>query len=297
MKVAITGGTGLLGKALIPLINAEGWKPIILSRNAYPEDNVRQTDYSKTDLIEKLSDCQMVVHLAANRGPKSEISAFHPDEILTQNLYEVCLIHNIKNIVYASSISVYSNQETLPWNESVAIAPISMYGISKYTNELLGNYYHQKHHLSIKNLRFAHLFGANEKNNYLVNLFMRLAYNHEVLTLHTQSTAKREFLYVKDAAKAIIKALKHTKSAGSFNVGSQLILTNYEVAEMINEVFENPYDIHIQNPEASDETASSYMTHDLAKKEIKFQAKYEFKQALTEIKQEMDEMKHVPKFF
>lgn len=297
MKVAITGGTGLLGKALIPLIEAEGWEPIILSRSVCSEANIRQTDYSKANLIEKLSDCQMMVHLAANRGPKSEIAAFHPDEVLTQNLYEACIKNTIKNIVYASSISVYSNQETLPWNESVAIAPVSMYGISKYTNELLGNYYYQKHQLNIKNLRFAHLFGANEKNNYLVNLFMRLAYNHEVLTLHTQSTAKREFLYVKDAARAIIQALKHTESAGSFNVGSQLILSNYEVAEMINEVFENPHDIYIQHPEVADKTASSFMTHDLAKKEIKFQAKYEFKQALTEIKQEMDEMKHVPNFF
>lgn len=297
MKVAISGGTGLLGKALIPLIKLAGWTPIILSRKKNSNAAIRTTNYSKEDLSSKISDCDMVVHLAANRGPSVEIATFHPDEIITQNLYEACLALNIQNVVYASSISVYSDQETLPWGENTSVSPASMYGISKYSNELLGNYYNEKYGMKIKNLRFAHLFGAHEENNYLVNLFMRLAFNQSPLTLHTQSFAKREFLYVKDAALAIVQALKQPEECGSFNIGSKLPLTNYEVAAMINEVFCNLHEIQIQNPDKEDSVVSSYMTHELAKQSLDFEAIYDFKQALQEIKVEMDEMEHVPIFY
>lgn len=297
MKVAISGGTGLLGKALIPLIKLEGWTPVILSRGGTSNSDTRTTNYSKEDLRSKISDCDMAVHLAANRGLSAEIRTYHPDEIITQNLYETCLALGIQNIVYASSISVYSNQENLPWRENTVATPASMYGISKYTNELIGNHYNENYNMKIKNLRFAHLFGAKEENNYLVNLFMRLAYNHLPLVLHNQSSAKREFLYVKDAALAIVQALKHSEVSGTINIGSKLALTNYEVAETINEVFRNPHDILVQNPDEEDFLKSSYMTHELAKVSIDFEAIYSFKTALQEIKAEMDEIEHVPTFY
>src|SRR5699024_4529954 len=144
---------------------------------------------------------------------------------------------DITNIVYASTISVYSNTDLLPWTEKQIPAPYLMYGVSKLTNEHIGNIYSTKRNMYIKNLRLAHLFGFNEKNNYMINRFFRQAFHREQLVLNAKSVAKREFLYAKDSAKAILCALKQKSISGTFNIGSGEALTNYEVANKINKVF------------------------------------------------------------
>ena len=293
MKVAITGGTGLLGRYTVALLRDNGHNPIVFSRSQENDFTLR-TDYSYKDLCEKLNGFDAVVHLAANRASSEDITIYQRDQVITQNLYNACRDNGIINVVYASSISVYSEEALMPWKESQLVNPISFYGIGKYTNELLGNYYSRKYGLNIKNLRFAHLFGFNEKNNYMINLFMRQAFNGEQLTLIGQSTAKREFLYAKDAAEAILKALVRENKAGTYNIGSKLILRNEEVAVAINDVFNNEENLIIKDADIVDASGSSYMSHDKAKDELEYTNKYSLKEALKEIYSEMKGLDNVP---
>lgn len=294
LKVAITGGTGLLGKAIAEKLTVKSIEYVILSRRDIEDKNVRQTNYSKESLKRCLSDCQAVVHLAAGRKPSSQISSFHNDEILTQHVYDACLDLGISNIVYASSISVYSDSSKLPWKESQTVTPSSMYGISKLSCEMLGNYYNAKHNMNIKNYRFAHLFGFNEKNNYMINLFMRKAFNKEQLTLDTQSVGKREYLYVSDAADAVLKGLNKEKLSGTFNIGSSSVYTNIEVANLINNAFDNKNNLVVLNPTEEDKTTSSYMLNHQAKNSLNYEAKFTMSNALTEIYELMKELDNVP---
>ena len=118
MKIAILGGSGFLGKYVVEEILKNGHTPIILTRRGIKNEyESRITDYSKEDLMIKLKDIDAVVHLAAKRGSQGLISEFYDNEVLTQNLYEACYEMNIKNIVYASTISVYSDEKYLPWTE------------------------------------------------------------------------------------------------------------------------------------------------------------------------------------
>lgn len=297
MKVAITGGTGLVGTALVEELDNLGIDYIILSRQTSKNNKIMSTNYSKQSLLKILKDCDSLVHLAANRGPTSQIESFHNDESITQNIYDVCVELDIKNIVFASSISVYSDVNNLAWKEKQTANPVSMYGISKLSCEMIGNIYSKKHNLKIKNFRFAHLFGKNEQNNYMINLFMRKAFNNEELTLDTQSTAKREFLYVQDAAIAIVKGLKNRKISGTYNIGSNIRLTNYEVAKYINVAFQNNNNMKILNADLKDSSSSSYMENYKAKKELNFEATYKFTEALEEIYYHMKGKENVPIFY
>lgn len=299
MKIAITGGTGFLGKYLADKLKQSGDTPIILTReitdsnqDCYYEH--RLTDYSKIDLLEKLLDVNAVVHLAARRSGSKMISEFHSNEILTQNLYDACYELNISNIVYASTISVYSDERLLPWTEDKNPEPISMYGISKLSCEHIGNIYSTTQGLNIKNLRLAHLYGFNEQNNYMVNLFFRRAFNKKTLVLNNRSTAKREFLYAKDAAKAIELAISKRDLKGTFNIGSGEALTNYKVAQTINERFNNPQNLIVENPNQEDLIQSSFMATSRAKEFLNFYPDYSFGEALSEIYSLMGELEYVP---
>lgn len=301
MNVAITGGSGFLGRYVVKTLIDVGYNPIILTRRNLNSLGIkcetRLTDYSKTDLVEKLSGIDAVVHLAAKRGSQGLISEFHDNEILTQNLYDACLELGIRNIVYASTISVYSNEDLLPWTEKILPNPDLMYGVSKLANEHIGNIYSRKKGLYIKNLRFAHLFGFNEKNNYMINRFFRQAYHREQLLLNTKSVAKREFLYAKDAAKAVLCALKQETTSGTFNIGSGEALTNYEVAKTINKVFENHNNLTIKDPNADEGIHSSYMDNTLAKINLNFSPDYTFTEALSEIYALMRGLDDVPLWY
>lgn len=298
LKIAITGGTGFLGKYVIEKLKKRGSVPIVLTRN---KNNNRKssyehrvTDYSKIDLLDKLSDIDAVVHLAAKRSSCQVISEFHSNETLTQNLYDACYELNITNIVYASTISVYSDERLLPWTETQYPEPISMYGISKLTCEHIGNIYSAKKSLYVKNLRFAHLYGFNEKNNYMINLFFRRAFNHKELVLDSRSIARREFLYVKDAAKAIELAVNQPLLKGTFNIGSGEALTNYDVAQTINKIFKNSDNLFIKNSSSEEQIQSSYMETCKAREILKFSPDYTFVEAVSEIYALMKELEYVP---
>ncbi|WGG45415.1 NAD(P)-dependent oxidoreductase [Rossellomorea sp. DA94] len=300
MKVAITGGTGFLGNYLVDAIKEHNHTPIVLTRTALDnltKDEYRNTNYTKNDLRQKLHDIDAVVHLAAKRGSQGFIAEFHDNEIFTQNLYEACFENAITNIVFASTISVYSDEGMLPWTEKQFPSPYLMYGISKLSNEYIGNIYSKKRSLNIKNLRFAHLYGFNEKNNYMINRFFRQAFHEEQLILNTKSVAKREFLYAKDAAKAIMCALKQNSVSGTFNIGSGEAFTNFEVAERINSAFGNDNNLLVKNHDAEEGVQSSYMDSSEARRVLNFSPSYTFTEALAEIYSLMRRLDDVPLWY
>lgn len=295
MKIAITGGTGFLGSFLTPLLLENGHEVTILSRKY--DDNVTQTDYSLESLTKILEGHDAVVHLAAKRSAQGKKEEFQDNEVLTQKLYDASVANNITNIVYASTISVYSGDDLLPWRETDVPMPALMYGVSKLTCEAIGNLYNMKYGLAVKNLRLAHLYGPSERNNYMINLFFRRAFNKQQLVLHTKSTAKREFLYIKDAAAAILAALLQRNVTGTFNIGSSDALTNEQVAEKINHVFGNNENLLVENPSMEDSIHSSFMSHDKSKTVLNFIPKYSFEEALIEILEDLKEQDHVPEYF
>jgi UDP-glucose 4-epimerase len=301
MKIAVTGGTGFLGKYVIDYIQSLGNTPIVITRKAISKNNTdkqyRQTDYSLESLIDILSDIDIVIHLAAKRGSQDRMSDFSDNIILTQNLYEACIINNIKNIIFASTISVYSEEKLLPWKETHLPKPKLMYGVSKIACEYIGNIYSTQKGLNIKNLRFAHIYGFNEKNNYMINLFFRQAFHKQCLSIYGNSVAKREFLYAKDAAKAIMCALEMEDISGTFNVGSGQSFTNYEVAIQINDVFDNKGNLIIKDPDADEGIQSSYMDNSKAKKILGFYPDYTFQDAIKEIYSQMKGLEDVPLFY
>ncbi|AWP35946.1 SDR family oxidoreductase [Heyndrickxia coagulans] len=296
MKIAITGGTGFLGRYLEEKLLKYKHEPVILTRKVIIDNNIeyRFTDYSITDLIDNLADIDAVVHLAAKRGSQGRISEFHDNEVLTQNLYEACLKNEIRNIIYASSISVYSDETLLPWTEKHPPMPKLMYGVSKMACEYIGNIYSGRYGLKIKNLRFAHIYGFNEKNNYMINKFFRQAFNKKTLVLDSKSISKREFLYAKDAAKAILCALNTPEASGNYNIGSGEALTNLEVAKKINSIFKNEGNLLIKDQSASESIKSSYMESRKALNILNFKADYSFSSSLQEIYDSMKELDHVP---
>jgi UDP-glucuronate 4-epimerase len=108
---------------------------------------------------------ELVCNLAAQAGVRYSIE--NPNTYIDSNIVgflnilECCRKHNIKKLVYASSSSVYGNNEKMPFEETDNTdKPISLYAASKKSNELMAHTYSHLFKLNTIGLRFFTVYGS-----------------------------------------------------------------------------------------------------------------------------------------
>lgn len=250
MKIAITGATGFLGKYLVSYLEQLSYDIVVL---ALPEERagalfsdqvkVFETDYSTESLCEGIDDINCIIHLAAQTLQRDSdpfrVSTFLPVNLgITENIMVAAKDRGINQIVQMSSNSVYSSSNQLPFHEFQNPVPATIYGVSKLYSEKLGEYFASKTRMNIVSLRLARLFGYGERDSVVFTRFMKLAIARRNLQILGQGQTKIEFLYVKDAVRAIERALNE-RINGVFNVGSGRQWTVLDIAKMVNEKCNN----------------------------------------------------------
>jgi UDP-glucose 4-epimerase len=238
MRVAVTGATGLLGRYTVDALRCAGHEVLPLSRGDQPVSGVAsiRTDYSFESLRGILGGAEVVVHLAGVRGADMPLSSFAVNVDLTDTLLHACEATGIGRALLASSISVYSVANPSPWEESCEPVPVNKYGMSKLAMEKLAIQIGSRHNLTVTSLRFGHVYGALEHNDYLINRLFRLAATGQDLRVTAPSSRRREMVYAGDAADAVLRALR-CDVHGPVNVRGYQRLSNYEIALAIVEGF------------------------------------------------------------
>jgi UDP-glucose 4-epimerase len=288
MNIAITGGTGFLGRELIDLlIRNKSYKIKILGQRDITDYNgisYNTTDYSETDLESLLENVDIIIHLAAKRDLEGSFEDLVGNVRITDNIFRVMSKLRIQKMIYASSISVYSNENALPWNENQIPKPKSYYGLSKLFGENIAGLYYNSHKIKTISLRIAQILGEGERKGYMMNTFIDNAFEKKKLSIWGKSIAKREYVYVKDVARAILLAMdKISKHHGPINIGSNIIHTILEFASSINNFFGNQE--NLEYLEQKQETITdSYINKSLASQLLNYNPNYDLTLALDEIK-------------
>ncbi|MDB8711940.1 NAD-dependent epimerase/dehydratase family protein [Mediterraneibacter gnavus] len=292
MRVAITGASGFIGKAVLEeLIRYEGIEILALSRNCISNITESRVEWKKTDYtIESLEDIMdnidVIIHLAAVRGTQGVISDYYDNEKITENLLIVMAKKSISHIVFGSSIAVYSDTTRIPWNELMPLSPKTLYGITKASCEYLCAFYAKKYGYTYNILRIAQVLGVEERRKGMMNNFIKLAHEGKKLTVVGESNARRQYIYIQDLAEAIaVCAIQKSGESKIINIGMQVAYTNLEIAEIVNKVFENKVSIEYQQ-EKNENIESSYMDIELYMKYLNLYPKT-LDEALFSIREEM----------
>ncbi|MEM7819487.1 MAG: GDP-mannose 4,6-dehydratase [Candidatus Aenigmatarchaeota archaeon] len=247
MNILITGITGFTGSHLAeyivkqPDVNVFG---TIRGRHRQLEfinhikDKLTLLECDLTDtnaVIQTIDDCEpdMIFHLAAQsfvptswRAPQE---TFNSNVLGTLNLLEVVRKSRFNpKILITGSSEEYGLvfPEEIPIKETNQLRPLSPYAVSKVAQDLLGFQYHQSYGMKIVRTRCFNIIGPRSGSkivsaNFAIQIAEIEKYNKEPVIYVGNLTPKRDFVDVRDIAKAYFLALTKCKSGEVYNICSE----------------------------------------------------------------------------
>jgi len=153
-----------------------------------------------------------VIHLAALAGVRPSIQ--NPAEYASVNVQGTVVLmdwmraQGIRDLVFASSSSVYGNNEKVPFAESDPVDfPISPYAATKRAGELLCHTYHHLFGMSVVALRFFTVYGPRQRPDLAIHKFARMMLDGLAIPQFGDGETERDYTYIDDILDGIDGAL------------------------------------------------------------------------------------------
>lgn len=169
-----------------------------------------------------------VVHLAAQAGVRYSID--NPDVYIQSNIngffniLEACRHNPVRYLLYASSSSVYGNNEKVPFSEDDNVDhPVSLYAATKKSNELMASAYSHLYGIPVTGLRFFTVYGPWGRPDMAVYRFTEAIMQGRPIQMYANGTLERDFTFVDDIVNGIISVLdkqKETTAPALMNIGN-----------------------------------------------------------------------------
>lgn len=263
-KYLVTGGAGFIGSTLVDRLLKEGNSVIVVDNFCdfyspeIKENNVKHNlnnlnyklykmDIRDNEQLSKVfSDNKIdgIFHLAAMAGvrPSIENPILYQEVngIGTQNILEEAKKNNIKNLVMASSSSVYGNCKDVPFKEDFIVDyAISPYAATKKSNEVMAHVYHHLFNMNIIMLRFFTVFGPRQRPDLAINKFTRLMLDGKEIPMFGDGSTSRDYTYVDDIVDGIIKSMNYAENNNDvyeiINLGNSSPISLKEMISIIGE--------------------------------------------------------------
>lgn len=307
-RVLVTGGAGFIGSHIVDqLIRIQECDVVVLDNLSFGHmSNLEESIHSKNltfikgdindqDSVKKaLADVQVVFHQASivsvQRSVKEPELTNHVNIEGTLNLLRGATnSKTINKFIFASSAAVYGDCQDLPLKEDTSpTVPISPYGESKLAGEKMCLDFFRAAGLATTVLRYFNAYGPRSwRGGYssVINKFMERLVKMEAPIITGNGEATRDFVYVKDIARANIMAASNPKSVGRiYNVAGGLKVTMNELASLELEILYGknlilPFEYR---PREKEDILNSYADVSKIKEELGFEAQYSLEQGLTE---------------
>ena len=169
-------------------------------------------NYEKTYKFLQYKKIKQIIHLAAQPGVR--ISLAKPYNTLNQNLntfiniLEITRIKKIKKFIYASSSSIYGNTKLYPFNElDLKNSPVSVYGATKLSNEIIAESYSRNFRMKCVGLRFFTVYGPYGRPDMAYYDFSNKLKNNKKIFVFNKGKMLRDFTYIDDVIKGILNVM------------------------------------------------------------------------------------------
>jgi UDP-glucuronate 4-epimerase len=260
MNILITGAAGFIGSHLSTALLKQGEKVMGLDNlNNYYDVNLKlarldnlkkfenfsfvKADIADRDFIKnffKKNPFDVVINLAAQAGVRYSLE--NPDAYIDSNVVGFCNIlegcrhSKVKNLIFASSSSVYGANQKQPFNEDESVDhPLALYAATKKANEMMAHSYANLYNLPCTGLRFFTVYGPWGRPDMALFKFTKAILADEPIEVYNHGKMIRDFTYVDDIISAITKMI-HKPAAPDPNWDplSPRISTSYAPYQIYN---------------------------------------------------------------
>jgi len=266
-KIILTGGAGFIGSCLARELISQGHNvSIVDDLSTGKKENVPEgclffqndiCDIKSLEQIFAVVKPEIVFHVAAK--PRVQFSIQYPQLTNesnitgTLNMLVAAKKYNVKRFIYSSSSSIYGDQDTLPFVETMRPNPMSPYALQKYVGECYCNLYNKIYGLETVNLRYFNVYGPGMDPGgscaCAIAKFIIQSKNSEPFTVWGDGRQRRSNCFISDVVRAnILAAFSDDKNiiGKAFNIGSETNQSVIEIIEMIKKLAKkNLTEIHL----------------------------------------------------
>ncbi len=182
-----------------------------------------------------------VVHLAAKADTRAAVknptiyTSVNIDGTL--NILELCREYPVTNLVIASSSSVYGNSPRVPWTEDeTADRPLSPYGATKRSVELLAYTHHHNFNMPVTCLRYFNAYGENNRPDMVPYIWGLKLLRGEAIEMSGEGSRKRDYTYIGDIVRGTILAMEKPLGFEVINLGNNAPVSLRELLAMLEKV-------------------------------------------------------------
>jgi len=304
--ILVTGGAGFIGSHLCERLLNDGGRVVCLDNfdNFYdPNIKIKNVEaiarkYSEQfelvtgDIrnhdhlmgIFQKNQIDSIVHLAARAGVRPSIvePLLYEDVNIrgTIGLLEACKEHKIRNLIFASSSSVYGENQRVPFSErDLDIQPISPYGATKRAGELLCYSFHHLYGMNIACLRIFTAYGPRQRPEMAIHKFTRLIDQGDKIPLFGDGSSRRDYTYIDDLIEGILGVIHYHKGFEVYNLGESQTTSLKELIGLIESALGKKANIEVLAPQPGD-VSVTYADISKAKQMLKYRPKVKMEEGI-----------------
>lgn len=265
MKYLVTGSAGFIGFNTVKKLLNEGHFVFGVDNfNDYYDPKIKQDrnkilaenrnfklykgDLSDLEFVKNIfkeNKIDIVCNLAAQAGVRYSIK--DPYAYINSNIVGFTNLINeaknagVRNFVYASSSSVYGDQEKTPFSEDFNTdKPLSLYAATKKANELIAHNYHHLFGMNCTGLRFFTVYGPWGRPDMAIFSFTKAIIEGESIQIFNNGEMFRDFTFIDDIVSGIISACEKCYPFEIFNLGNhEPVKLSYMVEVLEKELGKN----------------------------------------------------------
>ncbi len=259
-NVLVTGATGLVGSALVPVLLDRGARVVSFVRDWDPQSElIRSGTIDRTtvvdgrlehyeDVARAIVDHEVdtVFHLGAQTqvrtGNRSPLATLEANVRGTYHVLEACRVHagQVRRVVVASSDKAYGTTPNLPYVESSPLRGEHPYDVSKSCADLVTQAYHHTYRLPVVVARCGNIYGPGDLNfQRLVPGTIRSLLLGQRPIIRSDGTFRRDYVHLEDVVGAYLRMAESLDDEGlatagkAYNFGPGKSQTVLEVVEAI----------------------------------------------------------------
>lgn len=263
MKIILLGAAGFIGTNLALALAKEPDNRITLvdRQKAYfqpvfeqlPNISMMESPLTaEMDYEALVKDQDVVYHLISTTVPTTSNQAISEElkanVILSANLFEACVHQGVQKVVFISSGgTVYGKEVECPLSENTPTNPITSYGVQKVTIEKLLYLYNYMHGLDYRIIRLANPYGPYQRPNGVlgaITTFTYKALRGEEIQVYGDGSVMRDFIYIDDAVRGILKIVDGNDAHRTFNLGCGYGTSIKHVLETIQQTLGIPMKVN-----------------------------------------------------